>query len=152
VTFGQNPVVLSVVAKREQKRVRHIGLESERFRPVHQHKQLRHMLPAVHPAPANFTFCREPFAIVLCDGTALLERLGDTFRITDWIIRPVQRTACGIDANNSVWTNADTSKLLPDRARFADLRKKILSVLSGSHRRTASRRRPNGSDQRPDDK
>ena len=56
---------------REEQRVRHVGLEADRLRPVDHLEQLDIPLPAVHAAPADLAFGREPLAVVLGDVARL---------------------------------------------------------------------------------
>ena len=66
-----------VVAHRVEQRVRHVGLEAERFRPADHLQKLHHVLPAVHAAPADFALGGEALAMLLGDVAGFAEGLGD---------------------------------------------------------------------------
>ncbi len=71
-----------VVPEREQQRMRHVGLKTECAGAVHHLQQLDHPLPAVHAAPADFSFRREAFAVILGNRARLPECRRDAFRIS----------------------------------------------------------------------
>jgi hypothetical protein len=58
----QDAVFRRVVAQREEQRVRHVRLEAQRLRAVHQFQKLHHAPPAMHAAPADLAFRRQPLA------------------------------------------------------------------------------------------
>src|SRR5262245_44110118 len=109
------------------------------------------MLPAVHPAPADFALGGESLSKALGNRAGFAESLGDTFRVSDGILRPFRRAAGRVDANNSILANADVAELFCNRTGFAQLRKEVLALVCRPHRRASARRRPHGSDKRSND-
>src|SRR6266581_7133294 len=152
VTFWKDPVFRSVVTESEKKCMCHVRLQTQRFRPIHQDEQLGHMLPAVHSAPADLAFCSQSFPVALCNRARFAEGFGDTFCITNGVLRPLRRTAGGINANDSVWANAYVPELLCNCTRLTELREKILPLFCRSHCRASSGGRPHRSDERSDGK
>ena len=96
-----------VVAHREEQRVRHVGLEADGLRPVHHLEQLDVALHAVHAAPADFPFGRQPLAVTLGDVGRLAERVGDLLRVAGGILRPLRRTRRRVDADDAVAADAE---------------------------------------------
>src|SRR6266498_130150 len=65
---------LVVCARSEDGRVILRHLKADRLRAVDELEELRHTLPAVHPAPADFTFGGQSLAIAFCNIARLTER------------------------------------------------------------------------------
>ena len=91
--FGQKPVFRRVVAERVKQRVRHVRLEAQCLRPIDHLQQLDHVLPAMHAAPADLPFRRQPFAVIFGNVARLRESLRDALRIRLRILRPFRGAA-----------------------------------------------------------
>ena len=150
--FRQQSILGCVVAQREQQRVRHVGLEAERLRPIHLFEQLEIPLPAVHAAPADLAFGGEPFAEPFRDRARLAEGLRDLLRVAVRILGPLRRTRGRIDPDDARRSNPDVTQLLADLARFPDLRDELLALALVPHRRAAAGGRPHRRHQRADRK
>ena len=151
VALRQDAILGRVVPHREQQRVRHVRLEAKRLRTVHHLEQLHHAFPTVHPAPADFSFGREPLAVTLRDVACLAERTHDPLRIRVGIVRPLARTCRRVDAHDAVRTDAQIAKSPTDRARLTHLRQEVPAILVAAHGRSAASRRPHRRDKRSDD-
>ena len=70
-------------------------------------QQLDLALHAVHAAPADLAFGREPLAELLRDIARLPERLGNLLRVARRILRPVRRARRRVDADDAVLADAE---------------------------------------------
>ena len=104
------------------------------------------MFPAVHTAPANFTFGGEALAVILGDLGGFLEGLGDDLGVALGIFGPVGDTGRGVDADDAVRTHAEVAEAGADGAGFADLGEKRGAFHFAAHGGTATRHAPNWSD------
>ena len=73
----QDGVLLRVVAERVKKRVRHVRLETDGPRAVHEFEQPHHFAPTVHAAPTNLAFGGETLAKIFGHGRRFAEGPGD---------------------------------------------------------------------------
>src|SRR5580700_1071112 len=146
-----NPVLRGVEAERVKQRVGHVGLEAERSGTVHHFEKLSHVLPAMHATPANFSLCREPFAMALGNGTCFPKRLRDTFCISRWILDPVPWAGCRVDTDNAVFSNSQITQFVCDRTSLADLNKETLPIFIRAHGGAAAGGRPHWRDDGTDD-
>ena len=80
-------------------------------------QQLDVALHAVHAAPADLPFGRQPLAVVLGDRRGLLERLGDLLRVALRILRPLRRARRRVDADDAVVADAEVAQLPGDARR-----------------------------------
>ena len=147
--FGQQSILGRVVPEREQQRVRHIGLEAERLRPIHLFEQFQIPFPAVHAAPADFSLCREPFAELLRHRARLAKGCGNLLGVAGRIFRPLRRARRGVDPDDAGLADARRTKRCADLTRLPDLRHELTAFVGVAHRRAAAGRRPHRRDQRP---
>ena len=131
--------------------MRHVGLHADSLGPSDGFQQLHHPLPAVHAAPADLAFGREPLAVRFGDVGGLAERLGDPLRVARRILRPVARARGGVDPDHAVLPDAEIAKRATDRAGFLNLRQEFLPIGFVAHCGSAAGRRPDRRDQRSDD-
>ena len=146
----QQSILGCVVTKREQKRVRHVCLEAECLRPIHFFEQLEVPLPAVHPAPADLAFGREPLVERLRDRARLAEGLSDLLRIAVRVDGPLGRTRGRIDPDDAGFPDPRVTELLANLAGFPDLRHELLALACVPHRGAAARWRPDRRHKRAD--
>ena len=102
----------------------------------------------MHCAPADFAFGGEPLAVSLGNGARLAKCVCNSHRVCGWIFGPGCGAHGGVNAYNSVLTNAEVSKLLADGAGFTNLGEKGAAFFLGSHGGPSADRRPNRRDQR----
>ena len=112
-----------------------------------------HVLPAVHPAPADFALRGEPLAMLLGDVAGFAEGLGDGFLALGGIGGPVVHAGRGIDPDHAGLANSDVAELPCDAAGLFDHGQKLLALRRRSHGRAAADRRPHrrdhGADRKP---
>ena len=130
--------------------MRHVGLKTERLRPADGLQQFDHALPAVHAAPADLAFRRQPLAVGFGDVAGLAERLRDQLRVGGRVLRVLMDAGRRIDANDAVRPHAEIAQLLADPAGLLDHRDETLALLGAAHRRTAADGRPDRRHQRAD--
>ena len=150
VIVGQDAVLGRVVAHREEQVVRHVGLVTERLGPADHLQQLHHARPAVHPAPANLAFGRQPFAVCLRNVAGSPKCVGNPLGIAVGILGPVSRARRGIDTDDSVLPDAEIPQPLADDTRLAHLIEEALALLLPSDRCTTASRWPHRRNQRAD--
>src|SRR5690606_14595967 len=78
--------------------MRHIGLEAD-VRPVYLLQCIEHRFPAVHAAPADFSFCRKAFAVVRSHVTCAAESFGNQLGTGYGVLRPLFYACCRVDTD-----------------------------------------------------
>src|SRR5690348_11422987 len=106
------------------------------------------MFPAVHSAPADFSFGSKPFTVVFGDGACLAKCFCDSARVCAWIFSPCDRARSGINPHNAVLAYAKLLELLANCAGLANLGQETIALLRRTHGGTAANRRPHGGHQR----
>src|SRR5579883_2520129 len=112
----------------------HIRLKAESVWTVNQLQQLRHVLPAVHPAPANLSFGGQLFSIAVGNVAGLPKSLREQFCIFVRILRPLFRRSSGVNPDHSVTPNAKLSQFAADTAGTFHLVEKAVSLLFAANR------------------
>src|ERR1041385_5553255 len=74
---GQNGVFRGIVTEDIKERVGHVGLEAKSGGTIHALKDIEHLLPTVHAAPADLSFSSQPLAHAFSDIASLIECLDD---------------------------------------------------------------------------
>src|SRR5205814_5361995 len=96
-------------------------LQTQSTWPIDGFEQLGHPLPAVHTAPADLAFGREPLSEAFRDGACFAEGLRNAACISGRILRPFRRTARGIDPYNSIIPDSDVPQLSCNGTGFPNL-------------------------------
>src|SRR5680860_1813756 len=117
--------------------MRHICLEPD-VRAIDGLQGIDHGFPALHPAPADFTFRSERFTIIGGNVTGFPKGLGYQFGICAWVGCPAFRVYGRIDANHAIRPNTQFTQFLSDFAGFAYLGDKLLPFFGGTHGGTST--------------
>ena len=120
----------SIVAKRVEERVSHVGLEAHHLGHPGLLQRLDHVLPGLHTTPANFALGGQTLTVVFGHLAALAEGLGDELGVALGVFIPGGHRRGRIDTHHSVGANAQVTQLLTNAARLAH-RGHPISALGG---------------------
>src|SRR5215207_5115340 len=148
---GQDARLWSVRAKGVEEGVRHIGLEAEGLRTVDRLQQVDHGFPAMHPAPADLSFRRQPLAVALRHVAGLTKGLGDDTGVPGGVLRPFFDGSRRVDAHDAVGAHAQLAQTAGDAAGLVDHLHEAGAVFGAAQCRAAADRWPDRRDHRTDD-
>ena len=127
--------------------MRHIGLETNCLRQPDHFQQFHVPPPALHAAPADLAFRRQPLAVACRDMPRLAERIGNNLRVARRVCGPGIDAGRGVNPDHTVLAHAQILQLLRNLTALANLRQELTHLIRISHRRAATRATPNRGDQ-----
>ena len=117
VAFFDESMLRGVVAQRVEVGVGEVGLEAESVLVTYAFEDVEHVLPGVHAGPADLAFGGEALAVILGDGSCLLEGIDDAGGIRLRVFLPLGDAELGgVDADAAVFADAGAVEDLRDAA------------------------------------
>ena len=143
----QQGMLRCIVAHQIQVGVGLICLETNRSWHINLLQQVNHILPGMHPGPADFPFSSEAFAIGGSHNSSFTKCRSDPASITDRIAQPVCGPISSIDADDAIFPDTVCIQNLGDSAGLLHREHKLGSLFGTTHGAITNRPRPDGSHQ-----
>ena len=148
ITILQKGVLGSVVTHKIEVSVGKVGLKTESLRHAHSLEQVEHILPAMHPGPANLTLGGQALAMIGCDFSGLPEGIDDSSRAFSWVCLPVLYAEfSGINPDDAAFAGSVLVEYPGYAASHFHRIQKLLLLLVGTHCGIPNGSRPDRSDQ-----
>ena len=136
-------ILRGVVAEQVEVGMGEIALEAERPRHIDRLQKVEHILPGMHPRPADFSLGSQPLAMAGRHDRRFAEGGRDPLRVGPSMLTPRVDAKLGrVDADDAILPHAMLVENLGDAAGLTNRVDKLAPLHRGSHGRVAHRARP----------